>query len=135
MANQNNNTPTTNNEDCVKMRKERIIKVSSTVSSVLRQFILAGIGIVWLFRVTNTDGAISLDANLLFALSCFVCAILAEFLHYLLEILANAIYLCGSRRTKNMSTIWAFVPWFLWGIKLGLVLLAYVRIGSFLFGK
>lgn len=134
MVNQSNKN-TTSKEDFVHMRKERIAKESSTVSSVLRQFILAGIGIVWLFRVTKTDGSISLDANLMVSLKCFVVAIFSEFIHYLIEIVVNFIHLCGSLRTQNMPVWYSFIPWILWVIKIVLVLVAYIQIGCFLFGR
>lgn len=119
--------------DNVKTRKKCIENASTKVSSVLRQFILAGIGVVWLFRVTGSDGAVTLNYNLMLALKFFVGAILSEFLHYLYEISVNAIYLSGSLRSRNMPSWVAIIPWFLWIIKLLLVFLAYVHIGSFLF--
>ena len=95
MAILNNSTPS-EETSYVENRKKNIYKVSSTISTILRQFILAGIGIVWLFKVTSKDGCIILDTNLLLALKFLIGAIFAEFLHYLLEMLSNAIYLCGN---------------------------------------
>lgn len=127
------NHTASNETNNVKNRKERILKVSSTVSTILRQFILAGIGIIWLFRVIGIDGRVLLDANLLLALKFLIGSIFAEFLHYLMEIIANAIFLCSCLRAKNMPSWVAFIPWGLWGTKLLLVFMAYILIGKYLF--
>lgn len=132
MAIQNNSTPSEETSH-VENRKKNIYKVSSTISTILRQFILAGIGIVWLFKVTSKDGCIILDTNLLLALKFLIGAIFAEFLHYLLEIVSNAIYLCGNLQNRNMPSWVAALPWGLWVIKLLLVLMAYILIGKYLF--
>ena len=132
MAIQNNSTPS-EVTNYVENRKKNIYKVSSTISTILRQFILAGIGIVWLFKVTGECGFIILGTSLLVCLKFRMCAIFAEFLHYLLVMLSNAIYLCGNLKNRNMPSWVAALPWGLWVIKLLLVLIAYILIGKYLF--
>lgn len=119
----------------VELRKTRIYTVSSHVSSILRQFILAGIGIVWLFKVTDTSGKISIDNLLLYALVSFVFSILVEFLHYIIELIFNAFYLLEKYKTEEMPTYLSGISWVLWIVKIVLVLFAYVEIGLFLYGK
>lgn len=101
----------------------------------MRQLVLAGVGIVWLFKVTGKDGSIQIDSHLLIALGLFVLAIVIELLHYLVEILLNAYYLTDKMKETEMPTCVSGISWFLWGIKLLLVLSAYVLIGVFLCGK
>ena len=121
--------------DWVNLRKENIVRVSANVSNILRQFILAGVGIVWLFKVVGKDGYFQLDSNLLVALGAFVLAILSELLHYILEIILNAFYLTDKRKDKEMPTYLSSISWLFWIGKIVLVLLAYVLIGRFLCGK
>lgn len=121
--------------DWVSLRKNNIGRVSANVSNILRQLVLAGVGIIWLFRVTSKDGSIQIDSHLLVALGAFVLAIVIELLHYLVEILLNAYYLTDKMKKTEMPTYVSGISWFLWGIKLLLVLFAYVLIGVFLCGK
>ena len=121
--------------DWVSFRKKNIACVSANVSNILRQFILAGVGIVWLFKVVGKDGHFQLDFQLLIALGFFVLAILLELLHYIVEIIMNAVYLTDKMKDKEMPTYLSSISW-LFGIgKIVLVLLAYVLIGKFLCGK
>lgn len=121
--------------DWVSLRKNNIGRVSANVSNILRQLVLAGVGIVWVFKVTGKDGSIQVDSHLLVALGLFVLAIVIELLHYLVEILLNAYYLTDKMKIMEMPTYVAGISWFLWGAKLVLVLFAYVLIGVFLCGK
>lgn len=121
--------------DWVSLRKNNIGRVSANVSNILRQLVLAGVGIVWLFKVTGKDGTIEIDIHLLIALGAFVLAIVIELLHYLAEILLNAYYLTDKMKKTEMPTYVSSISWFLWGAKLVLVLFAYVLIGVFLCGK
>lgn len=124
-------TPT----DWVNIRKENLLRVSANVSNILRQFILAGVGIVWLFKVVGNDGHFQLDFQLLVALGAFVLAILSELLHYIVEIIMNAVYLTDHRKNKEMPTFLSSISWLFWIVKIVLVLFAYVLIGRFLCGK
>lgn len=126
-----NETPT----DWVNIRKENLLRVSANVSNILRQFILGGIGIVWLFKVVGNDGHFQLDFQLLVALGAFVLAILSELLHYIVEIMMNAVYLTDIRKDKVMPTYLSSISWIFWIVKIVLVLFAYVLIGRFLCGK
>lgn len=64
--------------DWVSLRKNNIGRVSANVSNILRQLVLAGVGIVWVFKVTGKDGSIQVDSHLLVALGLFVLAIVIE---------------------------------------------------------
>lgn len=121
--------------DWVSLRKNNIGRVSANVSNILRQLVLAGVGIVWLFKITGKDGTIQIDIHLLVALGAFVLAIVIELLHYLVEILLNAYYLTDKMKKTEMPTYVSGISWLLWGAKLVLVLSAYVLIGVFLCGK
>lgn len=121
--------------DWVNIRKENLLRVSANVSNILRQFILGGIGIVWLFKVVGSDGHFQLDFQLLVALGAFVLAILSELLHYIVEIIMNAVYLTDKMKDKVMPTYLSSISWIFWIVKIVLVLYAYVLIGRFLYGK
>lgn len=124
-----------NPTDWISLRKNNISRVSTNVSSILRQLILAGIGIVWMFKIIDKDGAIQIDAHLLVALGAFVLAVTVELLHYLIEILLNAYYLTEKRKNVEMPTYLSGVSWLLWIFKLLLVFFAYVNMGVFLYDK
>lgn len=121
--------------DWVSLRKNNIGRVSANVSSILRQLILAGIGIVWMFKLIDKNGLIQIDAHLLVALGAFVLAVIVELLHYLAELLLNAYYLTDKMKNTEMPTYVSSVSWILWICKLFLVLFAYVMIGVFLCSK
>lgn len=121
--------------DWVNFRKNNIGRVSANVSNILRQLVLAGVGIVWLFKVIGKDGTIQIDNHLLFALGAFVLSIVIELFHYIVEIFLNAYYLTDKKKNIEMPTYVSGISWFLWGLKLILVLFAYVLIGVFLCGR
>lgn len=113
-------------------RKQLIARISSKVSDIVRQLILAGIGVVWLFKVTGNDGHVTLNTNLLDALILFVIAIILELVQYAYTVSVNGFFLCGNLKTRNMPNWLSWFPWVLWGIKIVLMIIAYILIGTFL---
>ena len=68
-------------------------------------------GIVWLFKVVGKDGHFQLGFQLLIALGFFVLAILLELLHYIVEIIMNAVYLTDKMKDKEMPTYLSSISW------------------------
>lgn len=122
-------------DDFLTQRKSDISHVSTKVSNILRQFIIAGVGIVWLFRIVVDDAKIQIDHKLLIALVLFVSAILVELLHYLIEITIKAVYLTGNLKNRQIPTWLSWFPWLLWIVKILCVFVAYVQIGIFLWSR
>ena len=113
-------------------RKKLIARISSKVSDIVRQLILAGIGIVWLFKVTEADSHVTLNSKLFDALTIFVISIILELVQYAFTVLVNGIFLCGNLKNQNMPNCISWFPWVLWSAKIVLMTIAYILIGRFL---
>jgi hypothetical protein len=64
---------------------------SSKLSEVTRQLNLAGIAVIWIFKVGNESGGIAYTKSLLWPLGLFVGSLGLEILHYLYASLAWSI--------------------------------------------
>ena len=115
--------------------------LSGLLSKFNRQLAFAGIGIIWLFRVTDEKGTTSIDEGMLPPILCFVISFCFDLLHYLWLSYAWYIYYWYKRKKgfKEDSEMnepeWPnIVGWLMFTIKVVALMVAYVFLGVHLYG-
>lgn len=116
---------------------------SVQIGNLNRQFVYAGIAIIWLFRVTDKSGSTVLPNNLHAPLLMLVISLLIEFIQKLYQTLVTygqyLYFKCKYRNEDNVeetvvreSEILAFFSWMLWFFKFVPTMYAYILIGKYL---
>src|SRR5438105_6305291 len=62
--------------------KEEYYFATGTVSTVVRQMALAGIAVIWIFKVGKDTGGITFTPNMLVPLRLFILVLVADLLQY-----------------------------------------------------
>ena len=84
------------------------------------------------FQSNGKNGHVILDTKLSDALTLFVIAIILELIQYAFIVVVNEIFLCEYLKRRNMPDCVSWFSWVLWSIKIVLMTIAYILIGSFL---
>jgi len=105
--------------------------LSAKASDIVRQLSLAGIGLVWLFRIGN-DKTPALDQALLRAALWITVALLCDFLQYLIGSITWFLYFRRKEKQQIPNTEEFQAPeqlnwptWFLFCLKAVLTIVAY----------
>lgn len=117
-------------------------ELSGLLSKFNRQLAFAGIGIVWLFRVTDSTGNTTIDPKMLTPILCFVISFACDLLQYLYLSIAWYIYY-WCQRNKNVeenaevkeSEYMNIPAWILWFLKAVALIIAYYFLGLYLYSK
>lgn len=119
--------------------REDYVRYSTNVSNICRNLCFAGIGVVWIFKVTNTT---TIPTQLYFPLLLFIVALGLDLLQYFVQtIIWYRYYLKHKSDVKNGKTeddvvvrepewINAFT-WAIWGLKFFAVIIAYIKVGLY----
>jgi hypothetical protein len=119
--------------------REAYEDVSRTLSKINRQLAFAGIGIVWLFRITDKTGNTTIDSGMLIPLLCFAVSFACDLLQYLY--LSIAWYFYYWRKHSNGVAEDAEVhepecvnipAWILLVVKVIIMMFAYGYLGFYL---
>lgn len=117
-------------------------ELSGSLSKFNRQLAFAGIGIVWLFRVTDSTGNTTIDSAMLVPVLLFVISFAFDLLQYLYLSIAWYIYYWYQHKKgvkedgevnepENMN-----VPaWIMWFLKVVALIIAYCSLGLYLYSK
>ena len=116
--------------------------LSQSLSKINRQLAFAGIGIIWLFRTTDSDGATSIDGEMLKPIFWFVISFGLDLLQYLWSSLVwYAYYLKkrsegGNEDTEVAEPEWPNVPsWAMLVLKVVSLGGGYTYLGIYLYQK
>ena len=112
---------------------------SGKVSDLTRQLGLAGIAIIWIFKIDNKTG-LTLPKELYLPLVSFCAGLLIDLLQYLYGAVAWGLILGTSKKTKDNDEIkvaeWINIPtWVFFVIKVLACLFAYVLLLLFVIHK
>ena len=114
--------------------------MSGSLSKINRQLTFAGIGIVWLFRVTTEQGTTTIDKGMLVPILCFVISFGVDLLQYLWQsYIWYFFYWCkrkhGSKEEDEVNEPeWPnVVAWVMFTIKVLALMIAYICLGIFLY--
>lgn len=116
---------------------------SVQIGNLNRNFVYAGIAIIWLFRVTDDSGATVLPNNLHAPLLMLVTSLLIEFIQKMYQTIVTYgqyLYFKWKYRIEvnvedkvvQESELLAIISWVLWCLKFVPTLYAYVLIGKYL---
>lgn len=116
---------------------------SVQIGNLNRQFVYAGIAMIWLFRSTDENGPTILPLTLHAPLLMLVTSLLIEIVQKLYQTIVTYgqyLYFKFKYRNEinveekvvNESEVLAFFAWFLWIIKFIPTLFAYILIGEYL---
>lgn len=115
-------------------------ELSGSLSKINRQLTFAGIGIVWLFRVTTEQGTTTIDKGMLVPILCFVISFGVDLLQYLWQsYIWYFFYWCkrkhGSKEEDEVNEPeWPnVVAWVMFTIKVLALMIAYICLGIFLY--
>ncbi len=128
--------------------REDYVRYSTNVSNLSRNLAYAGIGIVWIFKHTNSenvDKALSMiPVELRLPLILFIVVLIIDLFQYFVQILIWYPYYVSKKkenRDKNEEDVilnepekYNIIPWLLWLAKLIVVIVAYYIMGLFLLG-
>lgn len=114
------------------------VRYSTKLSDINRQLIFAGIAIVWLFRISTTDG-ITIPQDLLYPLLLFVASFLFDLIQYLVQSVIWYIYY-WIKKSSNVSEddivaeseLWNIPTWAFWLLKVLTLILGYYKLGEYL---
>lgn len=128
--------------------REDYVRYSTNVSELCRNLSYVGIGIVWIFKQSNSDDKLtvlfmnSIPENLRWALILFIAVLVVDLFQYVLQ---TGIWYPYYKKHKELHLgedeenvilqepeNYNIVPWAIWIIKLLLVILAYIIMGCFL---
>jgi len=115
---------------------------SGTVSDLVRKLALAGIGVIWIFRVGDKTGGIKYFDAMLWPLGLFVGSLAADFLQYLYKAIVwgslNTYYWRKHRNNEKdvkISEKWNWPAIALFWIKSLLTVIAYGFLLHFIFSQ
>ena len=83
--------------------REAYEELSGLLSKFNRQLAFAGIGIVWLFRVTDKSGNVTIDPEMLTPILCFVISFAFDLLQYLWSSYVWYIFYWYNRSCKVLN--------------------------------
>lgn len=117
-------------------------ELSGSLSKVNRQLTFAGIGIVWLFRVTDSTGNTTIDTDMLMPILFFVISFAFDVLQYLYLSIAWYIFYWRQRNDRvkeddevNESEYMNIPAWIMWFLKVVALIIAYCSLGIYLYSK
>ena len=120
--------------------REDYEELSGLLSKFNRQLAFAGIGIVWLFRTTDSNGTTSIDSGMLTPILCFVISFCFDLLQYLWQSYARYIFYwykrnTGSKEEDEMNEPeWPnVIAWIMFTIKVCALMAAYIHLGIYLY--
>lgn len=116
--------------------------LSGSLSKYNRQLAFAGIGIIWLFRTTETNGSTSIDPEMLTPIFCLVISFAFDLLQYLWQSLWWYLYYLykreqGSNEDEEMNEPeWPnMIAWGMFSIKVCALMAAYIHLGLYLYPR
>lgn len=89
---------------------------SGKASSIVRQLAFAGIAVVWIFRIGNSNAVSAIPAALLLPLTFFVATLAADFLHYFAATIMYRLfyaYLEHTHDTHSGDKDIGGIPWWI----------------------
>ncbi|WP_330746866.1 hypothetical protein [Chryseobacterium sp. CP-77] len=108
------------------------------LSDITRQLSLAGIAIIWIFK-TNFKDKIILDESLLYSAILILSSLTSDLFQYTYQsIIWSRFYHKEKKKGKNDDDIVSspenlnYFSWFLFGLKVILLIIAYIKILIFL---
>lgn len=116
-------------------------ELSGLLSKLNRQLAFAGIGIVWLFRVTDAKGGTSIDPKMLTPILCFVISFAFDLLQYLWQSWVWYVFYWFKRCCKGLKEDdetnepeWPnVIAWIMFTVKVGALMIAYIKLGLYLY--
>ena len=119
--------------------REAYEELSGSLSKYNRQLAFAGIGIVWLFRITDKRN-VSIEPEMLVPIMCFVISFAFDLLQYLWQSLAWYVFYWYNRQYKGLKETdeanepeWPnVIAWAMFVIKVIALMVAYIRLGIYL---
>lgn len=127
------------------MKQSEIRKAYEELSGLLskfnRQLAFAGIGIVWLFRVTDKSGNVTIDPEMLAPILCFVISFAFDLLQYLWQSYVWYLFYWYNRSRKKLGEDdetnepeWPnVVAWVLFTVKVCALMIAYILLGVYFY--
>lgn len=111
---------------------------TAKLSDITRQLNLAGIAIIWIFKTTS-NGRIIIDELLLYAAILIILSLASDLLQYTYQSITWSIFYHIKKKTAQTDDdiikspeYLNYLAWILFGIKVTLLIIAYVMILSFL---
>jgi hypothetical protein len=128
--------------------REDYVRYSTIVSELSRNLSYVGIGIVWIFKQTNTVNIPkatfmnSIPLELRMPLILFIAVLIVDLFQYVIQTLIWYPYYVRQKKkhpNENEDTIdlnepesYSVIPWMFWIFKLLMVIAAYFQMGLFL---
>lgn len=121
--------------------REAYEELSGLLSKFNRQLAFAGIGIVWLFRITDKSGDVTIDREMLAPILCFIISFAFDLLQYLWQSYVWYLFYWYNRSYKKLKEDdetdepeWPnVVAWVLFTVKVCALMAAYINLGIYLY--
>jgi hypothetical protein len=121
--------------------KNDLYTFTGTLSDINRQIAFAGIALIWIFKKTN-GGESVINSELVFPAILLASSLGVDMLQYIYQSIAWAIFHRKHEKIKTeddpellASPYMNYPSWFLFSIKVILVIIAYIWIIDFLVDK
>ena len=120
--------------------REAYEELSGSLSKFNRQLAFAGIGIVWLFRTTDSSNSTSIDSGMLTPILCFIISFAFDILQYFWQAYVWYIYY-WYKRCKDAheddemnEPEWPnVIAWCVFTVKVCALIAAYIHLGLYLY--
>lgn len=113
--------------------REAYEELSGKLSSIVRQLAFAGIGIIWIFRMTNSDNSISISKDFSLPLILLVLTLILDVLQYFIStVIWHSFYHINYRknpnedREMNENESWNIPCWVIFYFKVVVLITAYI---------
>lgn len=123
--------------------KETFYEASGTLSDIVRQISIVGVGVVWIF-VKVVDESIVIDGKLIWSLGCFLIALFVDMLQYLYKsIVFYCKFRCAEEKypddKENVGDCTTILKpctntptWICWGAKVLFSIIGYIVLFGYL---
>lgn len=119
--------------------------LSGKLSDIVRQLSFAGIGIIWIFRVSNSENSILISKELYWPLLWLVITLILDALQYLISSLIWYFVYCKYKKDNKNNDDgkvivkekerWNIASWVFWLLKTITLSIAFVYLACYLVDK
>ncbi|GHV14422.1 hypothetical protein FACS1894179_01480 [Bacteroidia bacterium] len=109
------------------------------LSDIVRQLAFAGIGIIWIFRTSNSDNSNYIPNELLYPLISLITSLVFDIFHYLYSsVFWYIIYFKSRKKDNNEESdveekeCWSIPSWLFFALKTLFLIIAYILLFIYL---
>lgn len=118
--------------------REAYERISGKLSDICRQLSLGGIGIIWIFKITDLDNTFKISDEVVWPLVFLVVTLILDLLQYFIQTIVWHSFYCDKKKKfkedeeVNEPESLNIISWCLFYIKCATLIVSYVYLFNFL---